>query len=305
MNKTPPSCATTSSRLTERLVFPIIAMLTALLLTYAPDLISPNLQLLGLAIMVMILGVPHGALDPWIAEQIGIVSTRQQSILFTLGYLALTAIVVIVWHWAPLASLVIFLLISAFHFSGDWAKDLSWLPRLTAGIILLLLPIGLQPDSVAAIFVHLSGDQAGTLADLLSLPPWLLAGAMAALIGWALWEKCWTVALEFVALFVLADASPPLVYFALYFCLLHSPRHLMGLFRQAGQSQRPRLIQMIVLYTLLTGILAGLLWWLWQDLSVDSLVLRLIFIGLAAVTVPHMILIAAAKASASTPHTSQ
>ncbi len=293
MNTIPRSSVAASHRLSERLVFPIVAILTALLLSFAPDLISPNTQLLGLAIIVIILGIPHGALDPWIAEQIGIVSNRQQSIFFTLGYLALAALVVIVWQWAPLASLFLFLTISAFHFSGDWTEDLSWSIRLTAGILLLLLPIGLHTETVAVIFVHLSGEEASKLTQHLALPAWLLGGAMAALTGWAPWKKAWAAALEFVTLFVLAYTSPPLVYFALYFCLQHSPRHLLGLFRRAEHSLRPRLFRMMVFYTFSTCLLAGLLWWLWQDLSFDSLMLRLIFIGLAAVTVPHMILIAA------------
>jgi Brp/Blh family beta-carotene 15,15'-monooxygenase len=82
-----------------------------------------------------------------------------------------------------------------------------------------------------------------------------------------------------------------LVYFTLYFCLLHSPRHLAGLLIAAPTPEHPRLAKMMVIYTAATMVLLGVLWWLWSALPANTLILKIIFIGLAAVTVPHMMLI--------------
>jgi hypothetical protein len=55
---------------------------------------------------------------------------------------------------------------------------------------------------------------------------------------------------------------------------------------------------MAATYTIATLVLLGALAWFWSNQvntgSADALLLRLVFIGLAAVTVPHMILIALA-----------
>lgn len=278
----------------ERLVFPAVSIIAIVLLSVAPAWLSPLVQLIGLALVVVVLGLPHGALDPWIAERIGLCQTRAQTTFFTLGYLLVAALVVLLWVWFPVTSLLFFLVISAWHFSGDWAKSMVWPLRWCAGAALLLMPIGFHTQTVATIFTHLSGEGGAAVANVLALPePWLFA-IMLGLGAVALGLGQWQTALEYLALLVLAYVAPPLVYFALYFSLLHSPRHLLGLFRQASPNEYPRLIRMLLIYTSATLLLAVPLWWLWSALPMDSVILRLVFIGLAAVTVPHMILITAA-----------
>jgi len=115
---------------------------------------------------------------------------------------------------------------------------------------------------------------------------------MMVLIAYAALTKATQAMADFVALLVLSYVAPPLVYFALYFCLLHSPRHLIGIFRSADTNHHKRLAKMMAVYTLLTLVPIGLLAGYWFDLAADALYLRLVFIGLAAVTVPHMLLIA-------------
>lgn len=282
----------------ERLLFPTAALLAIALLTIVPTLLPPTVQLIGLAVVVVFLGMPHGALDPWIAENIGLGHTRTQAIAFNVLYLLIAALVVVIWTVLPVVSLLFFLTISAWHFSGDWSHDLSRLPRLGAGLLVLLMPIGFHTDNVAMLFSYLSGDGGAALAHALALPTWFLVVAMMVLAEFSGWQRQWLAMFELFALLALAYVAPPLVYFALYFCLLHSPRHFLGLFRQAGTRQQPRLVRMALIYTLATLLLLGALAWFWVNQalheSVDALVTKLVFIGLAAVTVPHMLLIAAA-----------
>lgn len=282
----------------ERLFFPVTAIFVIAFLALTPSLISPTAQLIGLAVVVALFGMPHGALDPWIAEKIGLSRTRNGNIAFNLVYLLIAALVVVIWTVLPVTSLLVFLVISAWHFSGDWSHDMGRLPRIGAGLLLLLMPIGFHTDDVALLFSYLSGDGGQALAHSLSLPVWFLVVAMLVLAEWAAWRRQWLAGLELLGLLALAYVAPPLVYFALYFCLLHSPRHLLGLLREAGPSQRPRLIRMAITYTVATLLLLGALAWFWshQDATapLNALVTKLVFIGLAAVTVPHMLLIAAA-----------
>lgn len=282
----------------ERLLFPVAAIFVVALLALAPTLLSPTAELVGLSIVVALFGMPHGALDPWIAEKIGLGRTRTESIAFNLVYLLIAALVVLIWTVLPVSSLLVFLAISAWHFSGDWSHDMGRLPRLGVGLLLLLMPIGFHTENVALLFSYLSGEGGQTLAHTLSLPVWFLVVAMLALAEWAAWRRQWLAGLELLGLLALAYVAPPLVYFALYFCLLHSPRHLLGLFRAADPSQRPRLVRMAIIYTVATLVLLGALAWFWgqQDAIVpfNALVTKLVFIGLAAVTVPHMLLIALA-----------
>jgi beta-carotene 15,15'-dioxygenase len=286
LNESPPTY--------ERLLFPAITVVAAVILWLKPDALPLDVQLMMLAALVIVFGLPHGALDPWVAERIGLTPTKPGVLGFNLIYLSIVAMVVLVWFWLPVCSLAIFLVISAWHFSGDWQSDLSLWSRLVAGSLLLLMPIGFHSQEVAVLFSHLSGPGGEQLAYALALPPWLLSLAIVGLVALSTWQGRWQAALEYLSLLALAYIAPPLVYFVLYFCALHSLRHMAGLFRQAPQSVRLRLWRMAIVYSLAMVALASILWRFWAHLPVDALVLKLVFIGLAAVTVPHMILIALA-----------
>jgi len=274
----------------ESLLFPIGAVLTVLALSLATGAIPQGLQIAVLLGLVVVLGLPHGALDPWIAESSGLIEGRLQTVVFNALYLVIAAAVIAAWWWSPGLTLLGFLMISAWHFSEDWRDELPRWARLPSGALLLLMPIGFHADTVAELFAMLSGEAGAAVAQGLALPPALLAVAMLTLSGIALLRQQHWAAVELLALLALAWIAPPLVYFAVYFCLQHSPRHLLGHFREAGAAQTRRLMVMAVVYTLGSVLVLVPLLWLWSDLPLESLLMRLIFIGLAALTVPHMIL---------------
>ena len=286
--------------------FILVALLVAGLFNLQSDFVPLSWQIGLLAVLVILLGLPHGALDPWVAEQIGIYNSFSQQSLFAFGYLLISAAVVAIWMVMPVVSLLVFLIISAWHFSGDWAKSLSQPVRLGLGGLLLLMPIGFHPEEVARLFSALSGEGGGILAYNLALAPFALVGIMLFIVMFALFKKQWRTAAESGALFILAYSTPPLLYFIVYFCLLHSPRHLLGIYQNAGQVHYAKLTKMLVVFTLATLLLLGALAWFWSDLSTEALVLRLVFIGLAALTVPHMMLVALQhiKQSRKTPSSS-
>ena len=279
----------------ESLLFPIGAALTILLLSLATGTIPQGLQIAVLLGLVVVLGLPHGALDPWIAESSGLIEGRLQTVVFNGVYLGIAAGVVAAWWWAPGLTLLGFLLISAWHFSEDWRDELPSWARVPSGALLLLMPIGFHAETVAELFAMLSGEAGIAVAQGLALPPALLVIGMLAMSGVAVFRQKHWAAVELLALLALAWIAPPLVYFAVYFCLQHSPRHLLGHFREAGAAQTRRLMVMTVIYTVGSVLVLMPLVWLWSDLPLESLLMRLIFIGLAALTVPHMILMLIAE----------
>lgn len=277
-----------------RVIFPVSVFLTIILFNLLPQFLSSTIQLVILGVVIFLLGLPHGALDPWIAQRLGLYDSTKQKIVFITGYLALTALVVLFWLWLPVLSLFIFLMISAWHFSGDWNTSINRPLRLCAGTLLLLMPIGFHTDTVSTIFQALSGINGAKLTTTFSLPPWLLAVVMTLIAAAAAMKRQWQTSLDFLSLLGLAYFTPPLIYFTLYFCLLHSPRHLFGIFKSATIAEHLSLMRMMITFTLVSLMLIGGLWWLWSAIPPSTLILKLIFISLAAVTVPHMLLIYAA-----------
>ena len=271
----------------------IVAILGIALRMPAPPL---PVQAAVLGVLVATLGLPHGALDPLIARRAGLWRTPLGFAGFNLGYLAIVALVVGVWLLAPTASLVGFLVVSGIHFGADWNGGRSVVLRSLTGVGLLTLPAFAHHDEVAGIYRTLAGTGGGVVADVQS---WLGPVAIVAmLIGAALaLRRRPTDALEILLATALALVAPPLIFFALYFCALHSARHLRhGFAEERGSGRLAMLIT--VAYTVIPIVAVGILTAVFVgDFApggslADGWIIRLVFIGLAALTVPHMMVIA-------------
>ena len=247
-----------------------------------------------LAVWVAMAGLPHGALDPWVAWRAGLWRGRWGWLAFNLAYVAIAATVVAVWWLAPGPGLALFLIMSAWHFGGDWRHDLPAWARAAAGLALLALPAWRWPTEVGDAFALLAGpDGASIAAGLGAAAPALAVGMGAAAL--LAWRRSRATTLELAAVATLAVLLPPLVYFIVYFCALHSLRHLRIAARDANARSRWRMAGVALLYTVLTLVAAALAWpWLASDASMavpGGSLLRLVFIGLAALTLPHMLVV--------------
>jgi Brp/Blh family beta-carotene 15,15'-monooxygenase len=276
----------------ESVWFILSALSVSLLLSLAPDLVSTELELAVLLVAVVMLGLPHGALDPWIARQAGVFQRWPGWLAFNFSYLVLATLMLVLWWLLPVTALAVFLALSVWHFSGDWSTTLPWPARLLTSSGLIVLPSFFHPEAVAAIFAALSGPESRIIADgLAAAGPLVLAGMVGVMLL-AAWQRHWSTVFEVGAIALLAALASPLVFFVLYFCLLHSPRHMGHELRVAGQSLRPRLLAVATAYTVATLIIGGVMaWFLWPFIATSDLILKLVFIGLAALTVPHMALI--------------
>ena len=97
---------------------------------------------------------------------------------------------------------------------------------------------------------------------------------------------------EFALLAVVFAFLPPLVSFALYFCIIHTGRHMRRIWHVLASSSSPEgLYKQAAGFTLASWLVGGVaLVWL-ETGNLDAALLQVVFIGLAALTVPHMILV--------------
>lgn len=277
----------------ETVLFGVIAAVAAVAYLAADPGVPLVVQTAVIAVLVAVLGLPHGALDPVVARRVGLWRTPAGLAVFTLGYIAVSAAVVGVWFIAPVLSLLVFLVISAAHFGGDWNADRPWPWRLIAGAGLLSLPALADRAAVADIYVVLAGERAAEIATVqTNLAPLLLIGMVAAAVSAA--RRRPHEGIELVIAALLALTTPPLVFFIVYFCLLHSARHLREGFRdERGTLPRRTTIAIVVAATAGPLLVAlGVLATTTGPGALDERLLQLVFIGLAALTVPHMIVVA-------------
>ena len=243
-----------------------------------------------LALLILLLGVPHGALDTAFAQRFYKVKGIRGWIIFGTVYLLLSCLVIGLWIIAPLLYLIFFLLISLAHFSGDPGEGTKPLSRLFYGGAILVLPALLHSAEVSRLFGFLIGaDAAGwIMRGLIPLAPAWLIGLVAA----ALYEMRHhrRKGLEFIAVGLIALFTPPLVAFTLFFCAMHSVRHVLRTIDWI--EQKLGTILLMILLPMIGVLLAALIGWqLLGDRSFDSHLIQVLFVGLAALTVPHMILI--------------
>ena len=272
-------------------IFSLLALLCTLAAAFLH--LNDNMLLLPMLILSVLLGVPHGALDTVFAQRLHGVHGLARWLVFALAYLSLMALVIVFWKTAPALFMAGFLLISAWHFSGDPVAGTPVLSRLFYGGAILVLPALLHSNEVGRLFAFLvAPDIAGALTQWLHIMswPWLFGTFIAAAIRAG---KDWLTGLEILATGVLALFVPPLFAFVIFFCAMHSPRHILRTWRYAGSGPAAAAQLLLasalpLLGTLVIGIAAA---FALRHLSLETAAMQILFIGLAALTVPHMVLI--------------
>ena len=105
------------------------------------------------------------------------------------------------------------------------------------------------------------------------------------------WHGRWQAALELGCSTALLVVLPPITAFTLYFCLMHGARHILRSLAQEDPAVWPLLFGLSVLAMLGVLLMAAGGWWLMADALLEERVIRLVFIGLAALTLPHLLLV--------------
>ena len=255
------------------------------------------LDLAALAAIVLI-GLPHGALDGAIAIHLGFTQKILHFIRFLALYIAMAGLVVGAWLLAPTACLLGFLIISMLHFgAGDARHGTGWLRSaeiLAHGGLVIVGISQMHHDEVDVIFGYLTGRDTALLWQGIDVLTVIVGMAVVVCLAQALWHRRWRgTAVELGALTVLFALTPPLVGFAVYFCCVHSARHVYGIVNSLRRDiSRFRMLNQAVAFTVASWAAGGAaIWWFADMANPEPAVLRVVFIGLAALTVPHMILV--------------
>ena len=253
-------------------------------------------SIIGL-LMVALIGLPHGAFDAAVGNYLGAYRSRWSLVRFVLVYSLIVAFVVLVWMAVPGLSLAIFLIISMVHFGWGDANAKTTpvfiLQIAMHGGLAVFGIVNFHLAEAAAVFDVLTGGDTAIALAVARLASFALPvlGTIYALL--AFWHPEIRVrVIELIAIGLLLFMLPPLVGFACYFCFVHTGRHMRHIWQklQTIMSVRHIVIQATG-FTLASWFFGGAaLLWL-NSGHLDAAILQVVFIGLAALTVPHMILI--------------
>lgn len=192
---------------------------------------------------------------------------------------------------SPSGFLIGFLLISMLHFSGDPTAGTPWMARALYGGAIIVLPTLLYAGEITRLFALLVGiDSASLVTPFLRLLawPWLIIFVLAAIQRLT---KDWLTALEMGAVALLAVLAPPLISFTVFFCAMHSARHILRTINYSGNSSLGLILGAMSLPMLGVLLASATAWHFLDGMPINGAIIQLVFVGLAALTVPHMALV--------------
>lgn len=287
----------------------VVALLAlALIVSPLVPALPLSVQLTLLAAAVAIFGLPHGALDLALVQ--GASRGSWRALAAAVGvYLVVSAAVLAVWLTAPVVALGGFLAIAIIHFGLGDTEDLRGPQRalevIARGGFAGIAPLVFHPQTTRDLFALLVGPSAtasldNTINTVMPAAGWLWAACLVAALLWRLLQRTpgWLPATaELLLTTAIFAVFPPLAAFLLYFSFVHSVRHIadLGAARFPGSAARARrwLLLESLPFTAATVLLAALAWFLFaQSIDFNEALLRIIFWGLSALTMPHMILTA-------------
>ena len=264
---------------------------------------APSAGVINTASLVLILlfGIPHGAVDHKIhASTSGERNLRNyiiKYVLIALGY-------VVWWLLAPLHALVIFILLSSFHFGQELLEDHQYkgknaLIGLSWGLFILTIPIFLK---YAEIKPYLEAVAMRSLPDLgtyfLPILLTLISLASLSFLVLALVRKEMTIRngakLVFTSLFIVSFylLLPFLAAFTIYFLLFHSLNAFTHQYRWLVKSKASysvkKFISDLSLFSLVALAGLGILLVLVRPSDWNGLI-SYFFIFTSLITLPHAI----------------
>ena len=214
-----------------------------------PPPIQVNLLLAGVAV----LGAPHGVFDLPLLWR----ASRGRPVVLagmTGLYLALGGLMLAGWALAPLATLVVFLILAALHFGMEHKPDAATGPLdrivhpAARGLSVIVPLVFLHPAYMAPWVSALADRPAVETQTVLAAAAPFTIGLWAVLLGVSTARRRQaaepSAALELLALSSLFVLAPPLLAFAVYFTTVHAVGHVLdvGGTREVGgaRSTGPR-----------------------------------------------------------------
>ena len=268
--------------------------------------ISPVICLL----LILIIGVSHGSLDHLKGKKLLRIFQLNNILIFYFLYFFLAVVIIFLWILFPVISLIIFLSVASFHFGKEDTEFLidenSYLNQFLfflKGSLVIFAPIFFHFEETIFIFrlllieneIFYSNLTYIKNNNLLSIGVALSSLSSVFLFVNKFEIKKFTIFFDYFSIVILNFVFTPLIAFTVYFCFLHSIRHSISLIFDLDQKNLKSglfiFIKKAIPLTGLTAIFCLIgLYILNYNYDFDSAILKLIFIGLASLTFPHILL---------------
>ena len=260
--------------------------------------------------LILSIGISHGSLDNLKGKKLFQILGFSNFLFFYLSYILIALLIIILWIIIPYVSLIIFLIVASYHFGKEDTQFLiiansysNQILFFIKGSLIILAPIYFHFDETINIFKLLlvNNENFYYLLDFIETNNILLFGiilstlAHIVLFGKNFEIKKFAIFFDYFSILILNFYFSPLLAFTVYFCFLHSVRHSITLILELDNHDLglgfKKFLKKALPLTILTAIVSLIgLYFLNNTYNLDSSILKIIFIGLASLTFPHILL---------------
>ena len=259
--------------------------------------------------LILTIGVSHGSLDNIKGKKLLKIFNFEGIYIFYIIYIFIALSVIFIWLLFPAATLLIFLSVAAFHFGKEDTQFLinkkSYIIQLLyllKGLLIILAPLFFHFDDTVKIFKSLLvvNESFYLFLEFLEEKKIIeIAIILSSLSSIFLFIdkfelKKFVIFFDYFSIIILNYYFNPLTAFTIYFCFLHSFRHSIKLIFELNKNFKIGIflfIKKALPLTFITGIIFIVaLNFLNHEFKLNESVNMVIFIGLASLTFPHILL---------------
>ena len=266
--------------------------------------------------LIITFGISHGALDNLKGKKLINYFGYRNIIIFYLSYILISLFVILLWIIFPTFTLSVFLLVACYHFGKEdtaflLEKDKFYksirvndFVYFSKGLLIIFAPLYFHNEETLSIFKLLGADSLFLLKfqnDLMweyhKILGWIsfIGYIIFLLINFRDGGYKAAHCFDFIPIIILNTVLTPLLAFTVYFCFIHSFKHSVSLIylldNKNFQNGIKKFLKKALPLTFITAILFILSVYILTNYYVlDDAILKVIFIGLASLTFPHILL---------------
>ena len=253
--------------------------------------------------LILILGVSHGALDNIKGKKLIKIYRINNIAYFYLIYVLFGLGIITLWILIPSGLLLLFLVIASYHFGKEDSEFIYkkneeiFFLKTIKGSIIIISPLLFNKEKTLEIFSSINFDLSNSLfiKDEI-LVAFLIVSFFSNLIlsFKKNYDEKSILFMDFFSIVTLNIFFDPLLAFTIYFCFLHSFRHSIKLVFELNKNFKKGALLFIkkaLPLTIITGIIFLVaLYFLQYEFKLNESINMVIFIGLASLTFPHILL---------------
>ena len=253
--------------------------------------------------LILSLGISHGALDHLKGTKLLKIYNYRSTLLFYVSYIFIGLSVIIFWLIFPKLILILFLIVASYHFGKEDSEFINSssnfeLIYFLKGCVIIVAPLIFHKSETLAIFEYLNFEisESFLITNVFLWSILILSFIANILISLDKnFEIKSLLLMDYISILILNFFLNPLLAFTIYFCFLHSTRHSFKLSNELNKKSLREGFKKFTLkaipLTIITAILFVISLIILKNYYVlDNAVSKIIFIGLASLTFPHILL---------------